>query len=91
MPATLSKNRAHVRPFCRSAENSYVFTKIPPRRRLYFSKVVDLKFIPAIRLKRSSTTKIAVKYLCQTFFNKVVGIRSIGCNFIKNNVLLKNI
>ena len=50
-PAILSKtelDRAHVRPFCRSAKNSNVFTKKPPRRRLLFSKVVGLEFIPAI-------------------------------------------
>ena len=47
-PTILSKNRAHVRPFCRSAENSKVFTKKPPRRRLLFSKVAGLEFIPAI-------------------------------------------
>ena len=50
-PVILSKtelNRAHVRPFCRSAENSNVFTKKPPRRRLLFSKVAGLEFIPAI-------------------------------------------
>ena len=49
-PAILSKtelNRAHVRPVCRSAENSNVFTKKPPRRRLIFSKVAGLEFIPA--------------------------------------------
>ena len=49
-PGILSKtelNRAHVRPFCRSAENSNVFTK-KPRRRLLFSKVAGLEFIPAI-------------------------------------------
>ena len=93
-PAILSKtelNRAHVRPFCWSAENSNVFTKKPPRRRLLFCKVAGLECIPAIWLKKSSTTKIAVRYLCQVFFNKIVGIQSRGCNFIKNNVLLKNI
>ena len=93
-PAILSKtelNRAHVRLFCRSAENSNVSAKKSPRRRLLFSKVADLEFISAIGLKKSSTTKIAGKYLCQVFFNKVAGIQSIGCNFIKNNVLLKNI
>ena len=51
-PAILSKNRAkqssHVRPFCGSAENSNVFTKKPPWRRLPFSKVAGLEFIPAI-------------------------------------------
>ena len=50
-PAILSKtelNRAHVRPFLRSAENSNVFTKKSPRRRLFFSKVAGLEFIPAI-------------------------------------------
>ena len=47
-PAILSKNRAHVRSFCRSAENSNVFTKTPPRRRLLFSKVAGLEFILAI-------------------------------------------
>ena len=49
-PAILSKtelNRAHVRPVCRSAENSNVFTKKPPRRRLIFSKVAGLEFTPA--------------------------------------------
>ena len=77
-PAVLSKtelSRAHIGPFCRSAENSNVFTKKPPRWRLLFSKVA----------------KMAVRYLCQAFFNKVVGIQSLGWNFIKNNVLLKNI
>ena len=47
-PAILSKtelNRAHVRPFCRSAENSNVFTKKHPRRRFLFSKVAGLEFI----------------------------------------------
>ena len=85
-PRILSKNRAHVRAFCRSAENSNVFTKKPPRRRLLFSKVYSCNLI-----EKSSTTKIAVRYLCQAFFNEVVGIQSMGCNFIKNNVLLKNI
>ena len=50
-PAILSKselNRAHVRTFCRSAENSNIFTKRPPPRRLLFSKVAGLEFIPAI-------------------------------------------
>ena len=42
------QNRAHVRPFCRSAENSDVFTKKPPRWRLLFSKVAGLELIPAI-------------------------------------------
>ena len=48
-PAILSKtelNRAHVRPFCRSAK--IPFTKKPPRRRLLFGKVAGLQFIPAI-------------------------------------------
>ena len=95
-PSILSKtelNRAHVRPFRRSAKISNVFTKKPPRRRLFSSKVAGLEFIPAICLKKDSDTKIAVRYLCQTFFNKVVGIQSIGCNYIccnKYNVLLKN-
>ena len=30
-----------------------------------------------------------MRYLCQACFNKVVTIQSIGCNFIKNNVLLE--
>ena len=50
-PAISSKtelSRAHVRPFCRSAENSNVFTRKPPRRRLILSKVAGLEFIPAI-------------------------------------------
>ena len=50
-PAILSKTelkRAHVRPFCRSAENSNIFTKKPPRRRLLFGKVTGLGFIPEI-------------------------------------------
>ena len=50
-PAILSQtelNRAHVRPVCRGTENSNVFTKKPPRRRLLFSKVAGLEFIPAI-------------------------------------------
>ena len=50
-PAILSKtelNRAHVRPFCRTAENSNVFTKKPPWRMLLFSKVEGLEFILAI-------------------------------------------
>ena len=58
-PAMLSKtelNRAHVRTFCRSAENSNVFRKKPPQPRVLFSKVAGLKFIPAILFKKSSTT-----------------------------------
>ena len=50
-PEILSKvelSRAHVRPVCRSAENSNVFTEKPPQRRLIFSKVAGLEFIPAI-------------------------------------------
>ena len=50
-PAISSKtelSRAHVKPFCRSAENSNVFTRKPPRRRLILSKVAGLEFIPAI-------------------------------------------
>ena len=50
-PAILSKteqNRAYVRPVCRSAENSNVFAKKPPRRRLLFSKYAGLEFTPAI-------------------------------------------
>ena len=47
-PAILSKNRAHVRPFCRSGENFNVFTKKPPRQRLLLSKAAGLEFIPAI-------------------------------------------
>ena len=70
--AILSKtelNRAHVRPFCRSAENSNVFTKKLPRRRRLFSKVAGLEFISCNLIKKkSSTTKIAVRYLCQAFF-----------------------
>ena len=53
--AILSKtelNRAHVRPFCRSAENSNVFTKKPPRRRLLFSKVAGLEFISCNLIKK---------------------------------------
>ena len=49
--AILSKtelSRAHARPFCRSAENSNVFTKKPPWWRLLFSKVAGLEFIFAI-------------------------------------------
>ena len=41
-PTILSKtelNRAPVRPVCRSAENSNVFTKKTPRRRFLFSKL----------------------------------------------------
>ena len=48
--AILSKteqNRAHVRHFRRSAENCNVFTK-KPRRRLLFSEVSGLEFIPAV-------------------------------------------
>ena len=33
--------------------------------RLFGSEVAGLEFIPAISLKKSSTTKIAVRYLCQ--------------------------
>ena len=50
-PAILSKtelNRAHVRPFCRSDENSNVFTKKPPRGRLLFNKATGVEIIPAI-------------------------------------------
>ena len=47
-PIILSKNIAHVRPYCKSAENSNVFTKKTSRRRLLFSKVAGLEFIPAI-------------------------------------------
>ena len=43
-PAILSKtelNRVHVRPFCRSAENSNVFTKKPPwRSRVYSCNLI---------------------------------------------------
>ena len=49
--AILSKaelSRAHIRPSCRSAENSNVFTEKPPRWGLLFSKVAGLEFIPAI-------------------------------------------
>ena len=58
-PAILSKtepNRAHVRPFCRSAENSNVFTKKPPRRSLLFSKVAGLNSRPA-KKKRAPPQK----------------------------------
>ena len=67
-PASLSKtelNRAHVRPVCRSAENSFnVFTKNLLGGSLFSVKI--------------STTKTAVRYLCQAFFNKVEGIQSIA-------------
>ena len=54
-PAVLSKtelNRAHVRPFCRSAENSNVFAEKPPRRRLLFSKVAGLEFVSCNLIKK---------------------------------------
>ena len=53
--AILSKtelNRVHVRPFCRSAENSNVFTKKPSRRRLLFSKVAGLEFLSCNLIKK---------------------------------------
>ena len=53
--AILSKtelNRAHVRPFRRSAENSNVFTKKSPRRRLLFSEVAGLEFISYNLIKK---------------------------------------
>ena len=91
-PITLSKNGAHLRPFCRSAVNSNIFTRKPPWWRFLFSKsrVAALEFIPAIWFKKSSTTNIFARYLCQTFFNKVPGLQSIGCYFIKNSGFLKN-
>ena len=45
-------NRGHVRPFCRSAENSSVFTKKPLQRRLLFSKVAGLEFISCNLIKK---------------------------------------
>ena len=54
-PTILSKtelNRAHVRPFCRSAESSNVFAKKPPRRKLLFSKVAGLEFISCNLIKK---------------------------------------
>ena len=59
-PAILSKtelNRAHIRLFCRSGENSNVFTKNPPQRRLLFSKVAGLEFISCNLIKKERHCK----------------------------------
>ena len=49
-PITLSKNGGHLRPFCRSAVNSNIFTRKSPWWSFFFSRsrVVGLEFIPAI-------------------------------------------
>ena len=92
-PKTLSKNGADLRPFSRSAVNSNIFTRKPPWWTFLFSRsrTAGLEFTPAIEFKMSFTTNIFARYLCQAFFNKVPGLESIGCYFIKNNGFFKNI
>ena len=51
-PGILSKNGAHFKPFCRSTENSNVFTRKPPRWKLLFSNVAGQEFISDIWLKK---------------------------------------
>ena len=56
--AILSKNRAHVRLFCRSAESFDIFEGKPPWWRLLFSKVASLEFMHVILYKKDSTTEV---------------------------------
>ena len=93
MNQCFNKVEPHLRTFCRNAVNSNIFTRKPSWRMFLFSRsrVAGLEFIPTIWFKKSSTTNIFARYLCQTFFNKVPGLQSIGGYFIKNNGFLKNI
>ena len=54
----MKKNGAHVRPSCRSAESSNIFTGKCLWWRLFFNKDASLEFIPAISLKRDSNTEV---------------------------------
>ena len=56
--AILSKNRAHVRLFCRSAESFDTFEGKPPWWRLLFSKVASLEFMQVILFKKDSTAEV---------------------------------
>ena len=56
--AILSKNRAHVRLFCRSAESFDIFEGKPPWWRLLFSKGASLEFMHVILYKKDSTTEV---------------------------------
>ena len=103
----IKKNGARVRPSCRSAESSNIFTGKCLWRRSFFTKDTSLEFIPAISLKRDARQhsscpiwifqdnyfqiigKFSARYLCKTFFDKVAGFQSIGCDFIGNNVFDK--
>ena len=56
-------------------------------------KVLQRKGFAACNLYGSSfqnIRKLSARYLSQTFFNKVVGLQSIGYNSIENNVFDKN-
>ena len=52
------KKGGHVRPSCRSAESSNIFTGKCLWWRLFFIKDASLEFIPAISLKRNSNTEV---------------------------------
>ena len=79
------KNGAHARTFWRSAENSDIFSEIPPWWKVLFSKVAWLKSILAALLKIASIRevflhgfckivffgKFTARYLWRSFFSKV--------------------
>ena len=57
-PQFYQKSGAHVRPSCRSAESSNIFTGKCLWWRLFFTKDASLEFIPAISLKRDSNAEV---------------------------------
>ena len=64
--SNLKKSGAHVRPSCRSAKSSNIFTGKPPWLRPFFTE--SLEFIFAISLKRSLTQSVSYMGFAQQLF-----------------------
>ena len=58
-PQFYEKNRAHVRPSCRSAKSSDIFTGKCLWWGLFFTKGASLEFTPAISLKGTPTKRFS--------------------------------